>query len=213
MADDEPLDELARWLIQQRGAIDIEGQVRVTKKDTAEGERTIVVIDHLVSCPLPGREGWRVTTKNTFVPKRHFHSTAAEKIKTAAGHGRGRAIYCMARGFRSDEVVAALSYHLDERAWCPLFITAIGFRVDFPSDPELRRRTLEAAFLLKQYAHAIAELTGRGPSVHAEVPPYAVTDYAEELGFQKAGRIKRLRISGTHMRQPPLGDQSSTSGT
>ena len=132
--------------------------------------------------------------------------------QTTAEHGRGRTIYGMDHGLE-DEVVAALSYHLDERRSWPLFITAIGFRIDFPENVVLRRRTIEAAFLLKQYAHAIAALTGRGSDVHVEVPPTAGTRYAEELGFVKAARLKGLRSSGTHMRQPALGDQSSASGT
>lgn len=211
MPDEESLDYLANWLILQRATIDIDGQIAITKRTTAEGERTIVAIDHLLSCPLPGRPGWRVTTKPTYLPTRHFHSTAAHTLKTSAEHGRGRTIYCMDHGL-DDEVVAALSYHLDERRSWPLFITAIGFRVDFPENAVLRRRTVEAAFLLKQYAHAIAALTGRGDDVHAEVPPNAVVRYAQELGFVKAARLKGLRSSGTHMRQPPLADQSSAIG-
>ena len=212
MADDDPLAPLAHWLIDHRTAIDIEGKIAITKTARAEGERSIVAVDHLVSCQLPGRGGWRVTTKTTYLPRGHFHSSAAHTLKTTADHGRGRTIYCMDLGF-DDEVVAALSYHIDKRRAWPIFITAIGFRIDFPENVVLRRRTLEAAFLLKQYAHAIAALTGRGGYVHAEVPPNSVTRYAEELGFQNASRPKGLRSSGTHMRQAPLGPQSSASGT
>lgn len=140
MADDEPLDELARWLVDQRAEIDIEGHISLTKKDTAEGKRTVVAIDHLVSCPLPGRAGWRVRTKRTYLPPTHFHSSAAHPLKTA-DHNRGRTIYCMDRGL-DGEVVAGLSYHLDERRSWPLFVTAIGFRIDFPDNAVLRRRTL-----------------------------------------------------------------------
>lgn len=211
MPDDDSLAPLARWLIDHRMAIDIEGKIAITKRASTEGERTIVTIDHLVSCSLSGRGGWRVRTKRTYLPPGHFHSSAAHTLKSA-DHGRGRTIYCMDRGF-DDEVVAALSYHLDKRRVWPLFITAIGFRIDFPNNAVLRWRTLEAAFLLKQYAHAIAALTGRGGDVHAEVPPNSVTRYAEELGFQNAARPKGLRSSGTHMRQAPLSDQSSASGT
>jgi hypothetical protein len=203
MADDDVLAPLARWLIDRRSAIDIEGKIAITKKASPEGELTIIMIDHLVSCQLPGRDGWRVTTKRTYLPPRHFHSSAAHTLKSA-DHDRGRTIYCMDHGF-NDEVVAALSYHLDKRGSWPLFITAIGFRIDFPDNAVLRQRTLEAAFLLKQYAHAIAALTERGGDVHAEVPPNSVTRYAEELGFRNAKRPKGLRSSGTHLRQAPLG--------
>lgn len=202
---------MIRWLIDQRKAIDIERKIAIAKGTRSAGELTIVTIDHRVSCSLPGRSGWHVITKRTFLPASHFHSAALQKLNTAADHGRGRTIYCLDCGF-DDEVVAALSYHIDDHRSWPLFITAIGFRIDFPANAVLRRRTLEAAFLLKQYVHAIAALTGRRQDVHADVPPNAVTRYAEELGFRKAPRLKRLRASSTLMRQQPLGDQSSASG-
>jgi len=205
MADDDPLGEFRLWLLEHRAEIDLTNHIAITKRRSAEGERTSVGIDHLVSCPLQGREGWRITTKRTYLPPGHFHSSVAYTLKTAADHGRGRTIYCMDRGFE-DEVVAALSYHLDERHRWPPFVTAIGFRTDFPDNAMLRRRTLEAAFLLKQYVHAIAAVTGRDRDVYADVPPNSVTRYAEELGFQKAARLKGLRPSGTLMRQARLGD-------
>src|SRR5437763_16566453 len=102
MPGEEPLNDLARWLVRDRATIDIEGQITITKRASAEGERTIVAIDHLLSCPLPGRSGWRITTKKTYLPPRHFHSAAAHTLKTTAEHGRGRAIYGMDHGLEDE---------------------------------------------------------------------------------------------------------------
>lgn len=149
-----------------------------------------------------------MTTKRTFLPRAHFSSFAAHQLKTAA-HERGRTIYCHDRS-RDDEVVAGIRYHIDDRAKWPVFILAIAFRIDFKGDAELRRRTIAGGFLLKQYVHAISDAIGRGGYVHAEVPPGETLIYANELGFRKAPRIKGLRASGTHLRQPPLGQDSGS---
>lgn len=202
MDDDDPLDLLARWLTEERATIDIPGHVTVRETRGPHGARTTVTIDHLLSCPLKAHDGWRITTKRTFLPRAHFSSQAAHFLKTA-DQGRGRTIYCQDH-LLDDEVVAGITYHIDERAKWPVFITTIAFRIDFAGNVELRRRTVAGAFLLKQYVHAISEAVGRGGYVHIEVPPHDSDLYARELGFRKAPRLKGLRSSGTHMRQPPL---------
>ncbi|MGI8559059.1 MAG: hypothetical protein ACR2ND_12270 [Solirubrobacteraceae bacterium] len=208
MVDDDPLEPLARWLTDQRAVIDIAGQVTVQTVEHGEGDRTKVTIDHLLSCPLSGYDGWRVTTKKTFLPLGQFSSHASFCLKTS-DHTRGRTIYCKDRSL-DDEVVAAMSYHVDERPSWPVFVTTIGYHGDGKRDAEMRRRTVSGAFVIKQYVHAISDAIGRGGFVHID----AARDgeiYARELGFSKAPRIKGLRVAGTHMRQPPL-DQDSESG-
>jgi len=209
MGDDDPLVSLARWLTDQRAVIDIAGHVTVRETTRALGDRTIVEIDHLLSCPLVGYEGWRIRTQRTFLPRGHFSSHAAHSLKTA-DHGRGRTIYCQDHVL-DDEVVAGISYHVDERASWPVFITAIGFRVDFKGHVELRRRTVAGAFVLKQYVHAISDALGRGGYVDIEVPSNDEA-YARELGFRNAPKLKGLRTSGRHMRQPALGQDSGRGG-
>jgi hypothetical protein len=210
MAQDDDRTSLARWLSKQRTTIDIPGHVTVREAMRARGARTIVAIDHLLSCPLEGHEGWRITTKRTFLPRGHFSSYAAHSLKTA-DHGRGRTIYCQDHVV-DDEVVAGISYHIDERSTWPVFVTAIGFRIDFKGDVELRRRTVAGAYLLKQYVHAISDAAGRGPYVHIEVPSNDSERHARELGFHKAHKLKGLRTSGTHMRQRALGQDSGSGG-
>jgi len=181
--------------------------VAVKTIERGEGDRTKVAIDHLLSCPLSGYNGWRVTTKQTFLPLGQFSSHASFCLKTA-DHVRGRTIYCKDRAL-DDEVVAAMSYHIDERSSWPVFVMTIGFHRDGKRDAEMRKRTIVGAFVIKQYVHAISDLIGRGGLVHIDVPPDGEI-YARELGFRNAPRIKGLRVAGTHMQQPSLRQDSES---
>lgn len=95
--------------------------------------------------------------------------------------------------------MAAISYHLDDRPSFPLLLTAIALRVD--EGDELHDQSRAAAQILKGYAHEIARQMGRGSHVDIDASPYAVPDLTV-LGFSKAPRVKSLRVSGTHLRQP-----------
>jgi len=209
MDDEAALDRLARWLIDQRATIDIPGHVTVRTAAGAYGMRTTVAIDHLLSCPLEAHDGWRISTKPTFLPREHFSSQARHFLKTAAP-GRGRAIYCHDRS--ALEVVAGLRYHVDDNSGFPVLITAIAYRTDIASNAYLRQRTLGGAFILKQYVHAVSEKIGRGGHVDLDLPARNDEPYARELGFRKAPKVKGLRPGGLHLRQKPLAGQASGSG-
>jgi hypothetical protein len=208
--DDDPLELLAGWLVGQQALLDIPGHVTVREAAGPGGLRTAVSIDHRVVCPVPGFDGWRVTTRQTFVPRAHFSSTAANKLKTA-DHGRGRAIFCFDRRLE-DELVAGIAYHIDERPSLPVFVTAIALRADAREDAELARHTLAGALLLKQYVHAVARAVGRGDHVHIELPSRDVEYHARRFGFRRAPRIEGLRVSGVLRRQAALG-QDAGEGT
>jgi hypothetical protein len=201
MSENDSLERLSKWLTDNWERIDIPSQVTIRETSTARGGQTRVSIDHRLDGLTPAHPGWRISTKRTDLPGTHFSSLATHYLKSA-DHQRGRTIYChdISRG----EVIAALSYHIDEHPSWPVFITMIGLRTDFAIDRDLRNRTLGAALLLKQYVHAISQGLGRGPDVHIEIPGHDTDRYATELGFQKARKISGLRVSGTHMRQPPL---------
>ncbi len=210
MDDDDALDRLARWLIDQWATIDIPGHVTVRKATGAYGMRTTVAIDHLLSGPLEAHDGWRISTKPTFLPREHFSSQARHFLKTAEP-GRGRAIYC--HDWSSLEVVAGLSYHVDDKSGFPVLITTIAFRTDIAGNAYLRHRTLAGAFILKQYVHAVSEKIGRGGHVDLDLPTRNHEPYARELGFRKAPRVRGLRPGGLHLRQNALAGQASGSGT
>ncbi len=204
MTADDPLEPLRRWLADEHTRAGIASQVTIRSKSTVMGQRTAVSIDHLLACELAGYQGWRITTKRTFLPAAHFSSLATHQLKTA-NHDRGRTIYCMDRGL-DDEVVAAVSYHVDDRAAWPLFMRMIGLRIDVAGAAELRRHTLAGAYVTKQYVHAIAQAIGRPTDVHVDLYPRDAERYAAELGFRRARRLAGLRVAGLHMCQPPLVD-------
>jgi hypothetical protein len=203
MSNTQSLRRLVTWLKEDRAAIDIAGQVTIQTARSGAGPLTHVAIDHRLSCPLPEFAGWRITTIPTFLPSPHFASEATAVIKKASKE-RGRSIYCHDRDL-DDEVTAAMSYHVDRRANLPVFITMVATRVDGTENLELQIRSIAGAIVLKQYVHAISGTLGRGPEVHIELPAAHTERYATELGFRRARAIKRLRVSGVHMAQPPLG--------
>lgn len=120
-----PLEQLAAWLEAARERI--AAQVTVRHSRRARGASTTVSIDHRLSCDLEGFAGWRISTAPTLLPRAHFSSYAMYQIKTAVRHGRGRALYC--QDSLALEVIAALSYHIDDDERKPVLLTAVAFRI------------------------------------------------------------------------------------
>lgn len=197
MDDEDALVALSRWLAEV--APNLRSHVIVRETTSAYGTRTVVEIDHLLVCPLELHDQWRVSTKPTFLPRAQFSSQARHYLKTASAT-RGRTIYC--HEARVGDVVAALSYHLDDNARIPVFVTAFGLREDIGADPFLRFRTLAGALVLKHYAHAIAEKVGRGGHVDLDLANPDHESLMRTLGFQTAPQIKGLRLGRLHLRQP-----------
>jgi hypothetical protein len=172
--------------------------VRARSERTAAGRRTYVSIDHLIPPDANVAGGWRVTTKPCELPKERFGPDMRKIIKSASSE-RGRALYCIDREWGQE--VAALSYHLHDNRSFPVLITAIAMRIDAGGTPELFDQSRAAAALLKQYVHEIAHQTGRGGHVDVDASPVGVADLTL-LGFRPAPKVKGLRISGVHLRQP-----------
>ena len=98
-----------------------------------------------------------------------------------------------------------MSYHIDDNARIPVFLTMIAFRTDIAGDAFRRYRTLAGALVVKHYVHAIAKEAGRGGCVDLDLADRAHERYASELGFRKAPKVKGLRPGGVHLRQPAPG--------
>jgi hypothetical protein len=205
---DPSFGELDGWL---RVAHDrISRQVNVRETRDASGTKTVVTIDHLLSCDLAAHAGWHVRTRPTFIPSAYFSSEVRTKVKNAE-RLRGRAIYC--DDLLDRELVAAVSYHIDEDSRVPVFLTELGLRKDIAGNAFLRFRTLSGALVLKYHVHVIADKIGRGGYVDTDLAPGSEQlELARELGFRPSPRIKRLRIGGTHLRQPLPGQDSRTGG-
>jgi hypothetical protein len=202
MDGEDPLDLLARWLAEGRETRDLARQVIVRETQSAYGTRTVVDIDHLLACPLERHEGWRVSTRPTFLPRLHFSSQATHYLKTAAVT-RGRTLYCYEPP--AGGVVAALSYHLDERKHLPVLLTTIGLRIDYPTNPFLEYRTLAGALVLKHYVHTLATKVGRGGHVDLELADRKDEPLMRRLGFRPAPRLRGRGAGGSLLRQPAPG--------
>lgn len=193
MADPEhQLSVLNDWLMSVQPAIAKQVLVK-------GGSSTFVRIDHRLVCPLAEHEGWRVSTKASFLPQDHFSSQARFYLKTAS-KDRGRTIYC--HDLSLNEVVAAASYHIDKDARLPVVITTIGLRTDAARTAFLTYRTLAAGIVLKRRIHAVAEKTGRGGYVDIDLAEASLEPLLRKLGFQKAPKLKGVRPGGIHLRQP-----------
>jgi hypothetical protein len=196
------LERLRRWTADTR-RVDIAAAVNVEVRDTAHGERNRVRIDHRLPAPGDSAEWrFRVTTHRQMLPSAHFDPAVRRKVHEAAQE-RGRRIFAIER--TSQEVVAVLSYHLDENQSRPLLITALGTRCDAEGPRELFAVSLALAWLLKQYAHAIAEQTGRGAHVDMDASTKPrVVQTLRMLGFRNAPRVPGFVPSGRHLRQDPI---------
>lgn len=198
--EDGALVTLAAWLGSRRVSNAIAKQTTIRTAKTSQGERTTVTIDHLLTCEEPGYPGWRITTKHTLLPSVHFGSEA--RMVLTGGEGR-RTIY--AQSLAGDrEVLAAIRFHIEEAASRPLFILMIGTREDAPPHSALEHESLAAAYVLKQYVHAVARKLGRQAELYIDLHKRDTASCAERFGFEKAQRLKGLRVSGALMRQPPL---------
>lgn len=198
--EDDRLGRLSSWLIGAFGPIS--DQVHVRTLEHGKGTQTAVAIDHRLACPLDEHDGWRITTQPTFLPLAHFSSQARHYLKTADA-SRGRTIYC--HDLSLCEVVAALSYHIDDDPRLPVLITTIGLRTDAGVNAFLTYRSLAGALVAKQYVHAVAAKTERGGFVDIDLAERSNEPLVRRLGFGTAPRIKGFRPGGVHLRQQAAG--------
>jgi hypothetical protein len=200
---DEIVEMVRRWFVGERRELNLAKQVRVTKVVGATGDMTRVRIDHRIpSHDSGGRAGWRITTREQFLPRAHFDVDVRREVNSASAE-RGRRVYCIEQ--HSGEVVAAIAYHVDKNTRIPVMVTAIGLRIDSMGTPELFSRSRGAAYVLKQYVHEIARQLGRGSFVDIDAGSAATRAEAQVLGFRPAPTVRGLRISGTHLRQQGAG--------
>jgi hypothetical protein len=197
MAED-PLDQLAEWLSASSTARAIARQVHVRTRSS----QTTVAIDHILSCPLPEHDGWRISNSATYLPKTQFGSQARFRLNSAKD---GRTICAHDRG--AAEVTAALSYHVDTRVRMPVLITAFGLRTDAAESAWETYRTLAAALVAKQYVHALAAKIGRGGHVDLDLGDRKLEPLMKRMGFRRAPNISGFTAAGIHMRQPAAGPQ------
>jgi hypothetical protein len=193
------LKGLGRWLVAKRK--EIRHQVRVQKGRREGEERTSIEIDHPLEATDVGLGKLHIRTQKSHLPSNQFSSEARIYISNAARSDSGRVIYCL----DADEVIAVLAFHIGRRKAHPILITVLAMRQDVKFNPTLASRTLQAALVLKHYAHAISAELGRGGDIDIDLPDSRQMELMKELGFRKAPRLEGFRPGGTHMRQVAPG--------
>jgi hypothetical protein len=193
------LKGLARWLVGKRK--EIRRQVRVQQGWREGRARTLIEIDHRLEASDAGLGKLHIRTRKSHLPSSHFSSEARICISNAASSDSGRVIYCL----DADEVIAVLAFHIGRRKSHPILITAVALRQDVEFNPTLAKRTVEAALVLKHYAHAVSAELGRDGNIDIDLADSRQIELMEELGFRKAPRLDGFRPGGTHLRQPAPG--------
>lgn len=190
---------VVRQFVDER--TDIHDNVRVSESVAHGSRQTRVTVHHRIPSPSSGRRArWLITTTSQLLAPGLFAPRIAEAIRRASDV-RGRALYCVDLVWR--EVLAALTYHLDDDRARPVLITALALRTD--GDDTLYRESLAATLVLKAYLHALGSKLGRGAEIVFEVPPGPqVAVYERALGFRKARTPKGYRSTDVYLSQRPF---------
>ena len=125
----------------------------------------------------------RITQKPQFLVPWSFDDRVISKLEQASVE-KGRRLYCLdMRRDISDQVIAALSFHVDADEDRPLQLMALALRLD---DPDLNAQSYVAAWYLLQYVSIAGEKLGRGGQIEFATPSVEDTlvDLAP-LGFRE----------------------------
>lgn len=168
----------------------LEGAVRVSWED---GKTEVEIDDVMPRLPFRGREaGWRATTKPLLLRSDHFPETTARRgIHFNDGKDRGRTLYLShippRRERREDsyrgQLVAALSWHVDDDPAAPLIVTNLAIRGDTAAHTDLSRA---GAGWLMAYLLEIARLTGRLHEIGVEIAKQPNDADFAAVGFRSA---------------------------
>jgi hypothetical protein len=153
------------------------------------GGTRITIEDTIPRAPFRRRgRGWRITTSSHFLRSHHFpNETARRGVAYNDQKSRGRALFCVSATERGSQargqVVAALSWHVDERAAAPILITNLVIRGD---SAEARSLSLAAAAWMLAYLLEVAARTGRSEEIGVEIDTQPNADDFRAIGFRPA---------------------------
>jgi hypothetical protein len=153
------------------------------------GGTRITIEDTIPRAPFRRRgRGWRITTSAHFLRRDHFpNETARRGVAYNEQKARGRTLYCVSAGERGShargQVVAALSWHVDERAPAPILVTNLVVRGD---SAEARALSLAAAAWMLAYLLEVAARTGRPEEIGVEIDTQPNAGDFRAVGFRPA---------------------------
>jgi hypothetical protein len=153
------------------------------------GGTIITIEDTIPRAPFRTRgRGWRITTTSHFLRRDHFpNDTARRGVAYNDQKARGRTLYCVSAAEREShtrgQVVAALSWHVDERTTAPILITNLVIRGD---GADAQALSLAAAAWMLAYLLEVAARTGRPGEIGVEIDTQPNADDFSAIGFRAA---------------------------
>jgi hypothetical protein len=153
------------------------------------GGTSITIEDTIPRPPFRRRgRGWRITTSSHFLRRDQFpNGTARRGVAYNDQKSRGRTLYCVSATERGShargQVMAALSWHVDERAHAPILITNLVLRGD---SVDARSLSLAAAAWMLAYLLEVAARTGRPDEIGVEIDTQPNADDFRAIGFRAA---------------------------
>jgi len=169
------------------------------------GGTRITIEDTIPRAPFRRRgRGWRITTSSHFLRRDHFpNETARRGVAYNDQKARGRTLYCVSaieRGSHArGQVVAALSWHVDERSAAPILITNLVIRGD---SADARSLSLAAAAWMLAYLLEVAARTGRSEEIGVEIDTQPNVDDFRAISFRPASTPAAYRAPYWAFRAP-----------
>jgi hypothetical protein len=165
------------------------GAVRVTQRDR---ETYVDVDDDVPRLPFNRRRpGWKASTASVLLRSDQFpERTATRGIHFNDGKDRGRTLYLRhnpqgerrERSYRG-QIVAALSFHIDEDSNAPVLVTNLAIRGDSDEHTALSRA---AGGWLMAYLLEVARQDGRPNEVGVEINTQPNKHDFVAIGFRPA---------------------------
>lgn len=113
------------------------------------------------------------------------------RVINEADHGKGRAIFAVE--MVRYEVIAAISYHIPQKAAEFVLITGLAPRID---SLQLQEEGKACVLLLKACVHEIAAQVGRSPKLGLWASGPSVGEAKQVYGFRLGRRPSGARVGG-----------------
>jgi hypothetical protein len=189
----------AMWWRLVDKEIHLTGVVRVEHR---HGETWISVEDTIPHLTVRGVRAarYRITTTPFFLSPGAFRNRELRHaIATDARKPRRRALFC--QELRSDEVLAAVSFHVDDSRQAPIVLTDIAVRQDHPVSNAWSRY---AVHILIGYLLQVAKQDGRPSHVGFLARNDQERELATRLGLKPCRRPRSVRGDGIYMCFAPV---------
>ena len=161
--------------------------------NTRDGSRTVVVVNDF-RFPAPSQAGpsqFLLTSRLRLRLQHPRFDDYMSRIINEADHTKGRAIFAV--DVVTNEVVAAVSYHIPHRSTEFVLITALAPRIDSPRQQQVGKACIP---LLKACVHEIATQVGHGRTLGLWASGPSAGEAKQIYGFRLGRRPSGARVGG-----------------